>query len=135
MNAEGLRERIGGEWRERADGWWVTLAPERLRSAAGLFVEAGARFSALVPCPDGTGALRLSWHWDVGGILLSVQSSFGPDTPVPSIADMCPAADWAERETRDYCAVTFEGRVSTPPLVLREGDAPGVLLRREGGHS
>jgi NADH:ubiquinone oxidoreductase subunit C len=40
-------------------------------------------------------------------------------------------ADWAEREARDYYAVTFSGRASTPTLMLREGDEPGVLLRKE----
>jgi NADH:ubiquinone oxidoreductase subunit C len=51
---------------------------------------------------------------------------------VPSIVDIYPGADWAEREAREYYAVTFEGRVSTPPLMLREGDAVGILLGPEG---
>jgi len=39
----------------------------------------------------------------------------------------------AERETRDYYAVPFEGRLSTPPLMLREEDAPGMMLSPEAG--
>jgi NADH:ubiquinone oxidoreductase subunit C len=52
---------------------------------------------------------------------------------MPTIADIYPGADWAERETRDYFAVKFEGRDSTPPLMLRDTDRPGILLETNGG--
>ncbi len=128
MTAAALRERIGGDWRERADGWWATVDRGRVRGAARSCLEAGARFSALLACPGEAGALRLSWHWDLGGTLLSMCASLEPGTAAPSIADLCPAADWAERETHDYYAVDFEGRAETPPLVLRGGEQPGVML-------
>ena len=51
---------------------------------------------------------------------------------MPTIADIYPGADWAERETRDYFAVEFEGRDSTPPLMLRDTDRPGILLETNG---
>ena len=51
---------------------------------------------------------------------------------MPTIADIYPGADWAERETRDYFAVEFEGRESTAPLMLRDTDSPGILLETNG---
>jgi NADH:ubiquinone oxidoreductase subunit C len=81
---------------------------------------------------QGDNGLRVSWHWDVEGVLLSVAAHISQGMPVPSIMDTYPGADWAERETRDYYAVTFEGRSETPTLMLREGDTPGVLLCKSG---
>ncbi len=131
MTAAALRDRIGGDWDERADGWWVTVDGAHVRGVAVACLEAGARFSALLACPEGTGAVRLSWHWDLAGTLLSICAAFDPGMPAPSVADLCPAADWAERETQDYYAVTFDGRGSTPPLVLRAGDKRGIMLAPE----
>jgi hypothetical protein len=95
-------------------------------------LDCGARFSALVAVPEQAGGLRVSWNWDAGGVLLSIEAMVDRDSLVPSIADICPGADWAERETRDYYAVSFD-RATTPPLMLRAGDEPGVMLRPEGG--
>jgi NADH:ubiquinone oxidoreductase subunit C len=66
------------------------------------------------------------------GTLLSVVSFLDEGIAVPSIVDTYPGADWAERETRDYYAVTFEGRKDTPTLMLRDGDKPGRFLRTSG---
>ncbi len=126
-----LREALGGGWLQRPDGWWLRVAPGEVRAAAGAMRKAGARFAALVARPA-AGGLRLSWHWDVSGTLLSIDAVLPPGTRAPSLVDLYPGADWAERETRDYYGVEFEGRATTPPLMLREGDAPGVLLRRDG---
>jgi hypothetical protein len=94
--------------------------------------EGGARFAALVAREIKAGALHLSWHWDFQGTLLSVETELAPGVSVPSIVDIYPGADWAEREARDYFAVTFAERADTPPLMLRDGDTPGILLSSEG---
>ena len=111
MSAATIRERIGGSWEQRPDGFWRSL-PAFLH---------GRRRAA--------GALRLSWHWDVSGTLLSVDALLAPGERPPTVVDLYPGADWAEREAREYYRVEFEGRAATPPLMLREGDAPGLLLR------
>ena len=120
------------EWRERAGDQWRPAKLNEIHSIAESMLENGARFVALVVTQIATGDLRLVWHWDLKGKLFSAESIVMRNTPVPSIVDIYCGADWAEREAREYYAVTFEGRASTPPLMLREGDPPGLLLRPEG---
>ena len=120
------------EWSHRPDGDWLPASLGEIRSIAQSMLESGARFLALVVTQTGTDELRLVWHWDLKSKLFSVESTAALNTPLPSIVDIYYGADWAERETRDYYAVTFEGRESTPPLMLREGDPPGLLLHSKG---
>ena len=121
------------EWRQRAGGNWMPANLGEIRSIAQSMLERGARFEAFVVTQTKAGDLRLIWYWDLKGKLFSIESQAAVNTPLPSIVDIYCGADWAEREARDYYGVTFEGRASTPPLMLRETDAPGVLLRSEGG--
>lgn len=134
MNAEILREQTGGNWTQRADGWWLVLPADRIRSTALVMRAGGARFAALVVRQIKPGAPRLSWHWDFLGTLLSIAAEPAAEEPVPSIVDIYPGADWAEREARDYFAIDF-ARVETPPLMLRSGDTPGILLDGQGGRA
>ncbi len=133
MNAAEVRETIGGTWTERPYGWKLCVPVAAIRDAALQMLRCEARFSALVAMPAEAGGLRLSWNWDVKGVLLSIETAVDWDSLVPSIADFCPGADWAERETRDYYAVSFDRRDTTAPLMLRTGDEPGMMLRPEGG--
>ena len=132
MNTQDLREHLGGTWTARPDGWWRPMELDRLRSAAAGLKTGGARFVALTVRPDGA-SMKLAWHWDVAGTLLSLEAGLTPGAEIPSLVDIWPGVDWAEREARDYYAVNFSGRNDTPPLMLREGDAPGVLLRGKDG--
>ena len=132
MNAQDLRERLGGTWTVRPDGWWRPVELERLRSSASVLKAGDARFAALTVRQDGA-SMKLAWHWDVEGTLLSLEAGLAPGAAIPSLVDIWPGADWAEREARDYYAVSFSGRDDTPPLMLREGEAPGVLLPRKDG--
>ena len=132
MIAEEVCKMISGKWTHIPHGWRICLPTSAIRETARRMLIGGARFCALVALPQGDEALRISWNWDVNGVLLSVESIIARDLPLPSIADIYAGADWAERETRDYYAVSFEHRATTPPLMLRTGDAPGVLLREQG---
>jgi hypothetical protein len=74
---------------------------------------------------------------------LSPGVSLGPRWPVArlsfqlagnsieSIYDLCEAVDWIEREIHEGFAIDFTGR-EYEPLLLRQGDTPGVNLRRRG---
>ena len=135
MDAVALRLMIVVDWVWRAGASWFLAPIGQLRGVARKMLAGEARFASIVASPADGGALRLSWHWDVHGTLLSVESILAGGGLMPTIADIYPGADWAERETRDYFAVTFEGRESTLPLMLRDTDAPGILLARLGASS
>lgn len=134
MKTQGIRERCGGAWVARPGGWWQALELGRLLAVAAEMKAGGARFASLTVRPA-AGMLKLAWHWDFQGTLMSVEGTSAPATPIPSLAEFWPCTDWAEREARDYYAVTFTGRESTPPLMLRDGDTPGVLLPGKEGKS
>ena len=123
----------GLNWQERPGQARVDATLGEIRSIAQKMLDSGARFVALVVNQTRDGDLRLAWHWDLDGTLYSVESTSSLTTPLPSIVDIYCGADWAEREAREYYAVTFDGRASTPPLMLPEGDPPGLLLRHPGG--
>lgn len=125
----------GLNWQERPGQARVDATLGEIRSIAQKMLDSGARFVALVVNQTRDGDLRLAWHWDLDGKLYSVESTSSLTTPLPSIVDIYCGADWAEREAREYYAVTFDGRASTPPLMLPEGDPPGLLLRHPGGRA
>jgi hypothetical protein len=133
MSAAEIRKQVGGSWTERRDGWWLPLPLEQVRDAARSMLAGGARFVALVASPGSDGDFELSWHWDLKGTLLSVTVTLAAGAPAPSIVDIYMGADWAERETRDYYAITFAGRDATPSLMLGEEDAPGMMFPLEAG--
>lgn len=54
-----------------------------------------------------------------------------PEARAESIADIWPAADWAEREARDHYALEFAGRDGSPALMLRGEDEPGLFTRTQ----
>jgi hypothetical protein len=132
MDAVSLREKIDGDWFFRGGAWWRLEPIAGIRNIARQMLEGEARFATIVATSAADGSLRVSWHWDVLGTLLSVESLLPAGDRMPTIADIYPGADWAERETRDYFAVEFEGRDSTPPLMLRATDRPGILLETKG---
>ena len=53
-----------------------------------------------------------------------------PGAKIETIYDLCEAADWIEREVHEGFAIDFIGR-EYEPLLLRQGDKPGVNLREE----
>lgn len=130
-----LCDRIGGTWSQRGGAMWLRVRLEDVRPAARIMLEGGARLAVILARPlSGTEGVRLSWHFAVGAAILALETALSEGQAAPSIADIYPGADWAERETRDYYAVSFAGRDATPPLVLGRGDDPGILLP-QGGRS
>ncbi|HVN20747.1 MAG TPA: NADH-quinone oxidoreductase subunit C [Dongiaceae bacterium] len=117
-------------WEQRNGSQW--LEPESLdvRHMATVMLARGARFITItaMQLPEDEAA-RLDYHWDLDGELLTFTIKTA-DKIVPSVYDLCPAADWIEREVHEYFAVEFEGR-QYEPLMLREGDPVGVCVPEE----
>lgn len=106
---------------------WFTTANLDLRQLAAYLSQAKARFVTITAheLPRGEG-FRLEYLWDLNGQLLGFPFSL-PGKTIPSIFDICEAADWIEREIHEEFAIDFEGR-EYEPLLLRAGDQPGVNL-------
>jgi Ni,Fe-hydrogenase III component G len=95
---------------------------------ARLMLEIEVRWVTLTVSPAAEGGFRLLYHWDLDGSLLTIAVSV-PGTRAETVSDICPAADWAEREARDYYALEFAGRKGMPTLMLRPEDDPGLFSR------
>jgi len=129
MNIESISTQLGNTepWEQRADGWWLIEPNLEVQRMAALMVGQAARLVTITARPAPGGECRLAYHWDLAGELLNLVTSTHEGT-INSIAAICPAADWIEREIHDYFAVDFIGRVDgLDPLVLRPGDSPGLF--------
>jgi hypothetical protein len=120
-------------WEQKNGGWW--LAPESLdvRAMARLMVAHNARFMTVTAQEVEQGEIRMDYHWDREGIIHTFATRTHENRGI-SISDLCPAADWIEREIHEYFAVEFDGRDNMKPLMLRPGLAPGIN-RRQGVNS
>lgn len=133
MNIEDIRQTLGmkGTPIEKSDGIWWHSPGLPVQRMAQVLTESNARLITITALPTDEAECRLIYHWDCQGELLHL-STLTQDKTIDSIAAVCPAADWIEREIHDLFAVVFSGR-ATPPLVLRAGDPSGIFLAN--GHS
>ena len=61
MRAQEVRERVGGVWVERSDGWWLTLEKHHLQEVARTLKVEDVRFAALTLRPEGE-SMKSIWH-------------------------------------------------------------------------
>ena len=107
---------------------WFSTGNLDLRELSTFMNHAGARFVTVTAneLPRGEG-FCLEYLWDRDGRLFGF--AFYPAArSMPSIFDLCEAADWIEREIHEEYAIDFAGR-DYEPLLLRAGDRPGVNLQ------
>jgi hypothetical protein len=122
---------LGDGWKWENGSWWLTpLDAADVRRTARRMGQLEARFVAITAVEREDKEIRLDYQWDLDGKLLSFVSATSA-RQIPTIADLCPAADWVERETHEYFAVDFTGRESTKPLMTRAGDPLGINLHKE----
>jgi NADH-quinone oxidoreductase subunit C len=121
---------LGGGWEWKNGSWWTTPEVMDVRATAALMIALRARFVTITATEKPDKEIRLDYQWDLDGQLLSFITATVAQQ-IPSITDLCPAADWVERETREYFAVEFTGRENTLPLMTRAGDPIGINLHKE----
>ncbi len=126
---DGIPKKLGTteQWTEQGGVHWLATRGLSVRQVAATMNSVRARFVTITATelPDHQG-FRLEYHWDIDGTLLG----FGfhiEDESIDSIYDLCEAVDWIEREVHEGYAIDFRGR-EYEPLLLREGDEPGVNL-------
>jgi hypothetical protein len=127
---EAISERLGTTepWIEKGGVLWLTPASINVRDLAAAMNGLHARFVTITAyqLPKAEG-FRLEYHWDLDGQLLGFPFVLAANS-IESIYDLCEAVDWIEREIHEGFAIDFTGR-AYEPLLLREGDTPGVNLR------
>ena len=122
--------RTAEPWIEKGGVHWLTASALNVRDLAKTMNAMKARFVTITAYQlPGTEGLRLEYHWDLDGQLLGFPFVLAGNT-IESIYDLCEAVDWIEREIHEGFAVDFLGR-EYEPLLLRQGDKPGVNLREE----
>jgi len=129
---ETLREKLGiaDPWVEMGGVRWLNPGTLSVRDLAKGMSAVQARFVTITAVQlPGEQGLRLEYHWDIGGQLLGFPFQLAGNS-IDSIYDLCEAVDWIEREIHEGFAVDFLGR-EYEPLLLRQGDKPGVNLREE----
>jgi hypothetical protein len=121
---------LGGGWEWKNGSWWKTPEAMDVRASAGQMIALKARFVTITSMEQPDKEIRLDYQWDLQGQLLSFTTATAKQR-IPTIADLTPAADWVERETREYLGIEFTGRESTEPLMTRAGDPIGINLHKE----
>jgi NADH:ubiquinone oxidoreductase subunit C len=107
---------------------WLVLDAAKVRELTKAMNEIHARFITItayqLPKYEG---FRLEYHWDLNGQLLGFSFQLAGKS-IESIFDLCEATDWIEREIHEEYGIDFTGR-EYEPLLLRQGETPGVNLR------
>ncbi len=120
------------QWTYDGGVWWMNRGEhdqaDGVRDVAAAMNALGARFVTITAYQLlGAEGFRLEYHWDLEGRLLGFAFNISGNN-FESIVDFCEAADWIEREVHEGFGIDFAGR-EYEPLLLREGDTPGVNLR------
>jgi Ni,Fe-hydrogenase III component G len=118
-----------GTFDRNAGGYWARWPQLDVRAMARSMRDREVRLVTITARPDPDIGFRIIYHWDAGATVVNISTRVTADGGVPTIADLIPGADWAEREIRDYYGLEFHGRVETPTLMLREGDPAGLFTR------
>jgi hypothetical protein len=129
---ENIPEQLGSTepWVEKGGVHWLALGAMTVRELATAMNGLRARFITITAYQlPGEGGFRLEYHWDLDGQLLGFPFLLAGNS-IESIFDLCAAVDWIEREIHEGFAIDFLGR-EYEPLLLRQGDTPGVNLREE----
>ena len=118
-------------WEQKNGSWWICQEGLDVRLMAEVMRAREARFVTLTAMQvEAGGRVRLDYHWDLGGRLLTF-TTHANGKQMASIVDLCPAADWVERETHETFSIEFTGHLYEP-LLLRAGATTGMQLRKEG---
>jgi len=116
---------------------YLEIAPETVYEASSvMFREICARLMIATGI-DTPGGIEVLYHWALDGddCVVTVRTLVSREKPVlESIAKLCPAAEWIEREIWELLGVEFEGHPDLRHLLLDDnwptGDYP---LRRSHG--
>jgi len=110
---------------------YIDITPQSVEKATRLMLdEFGARLQIATGVDNGDG-FEILYHWalDTEGYVISLKVMLDHDMPeLNSIALMCPAAEWIEREIWELLGIHFLGHPDMRHLLLADdwpdGDYP-----------
>jgi len=116
---------------------YLEIAPETVFEASSvMFEEIGARLQIATGI-DTPAGIEVMYHWalDSEDCVVTIRTLVSRDAPeLESIAELCPAAEWIEREIWELLGVEFRGHPDLRHLLLDDnwpaGDYP---LRKDYG--
>ncbi len=114
---------------------FIEVLPEDVPETSRLiFEELQARFQ-IATGVDTPGAIEVLYHWalDRLGVLVTVRTRLEREHPeIESIAPICPAAEWIEREMWELLGIRFHNHPDLRHLLLSDDWPEGKFpLRRD----
>jgi len=116
---------------------FVEVTPKSVVEASRLmFEDLGARFQ-IASGVDTPNAIEILYHWALDGAdcVVTLRARLDRDDPeIDSVADVCPAAEWIEREMWELLGVRFLNHPDLRHLLLDDDWPEGQYpLRRDYG--
>lgn len=124
------------QWQEKSERRiYVDVRPEAVPDATRLlFKDLGARFQ-IASGVDTPTAIEILYHWafDSMGVVITVRTKLDRAGPaVESVAGICPATEWIEREMAELLGITFRNHPDMRHLLLSDDWPEGKYpLRRD----
>ena len=114
---------------------FIDVAPHTVPEISSLiFKELGARFQ-IASGVDTPTAIEVLYHWalDGAGCVITVRTLLDRDNPeIESIASICPAAEWIEREMWELLGIQVRNHPDLRHLLLSDDWPEGKYpLRRD----
>ena len=114
---------------------FVEIAPESVKEASRLmFEKMGARLQIATGI-DTPAGIEVLYHWalDTEDCVVTLRALLPHRAPaLDSIALMCPAAEWIEREMWELLGIEFRGHPDMRHLLLDDGWPEGDYPLRKG---
>ena len=113
---------------------YIDIAPESVVEASRLMLEReGARLQ-IATGVDTPAGIEVMYHWALDGedCVVTIRVTVAHEAPaLDSIAVMCPAAEWIEREMWELLGIEFRGHPDMRHLLLDDGWPEGDFPLRK----
>lgn len=130
-----LQDRLLGLEERSVKRVFIEVSPDDVPEASRLmFQDLQARFQIATGIDTPT-AIEVLYHWalDSLGCVVTVRTRLNRENPeIESIAPLCPAAEWIEREMWELLGIRFRNHPDLRHLLLRDDWPEGKYpLRRD----